>query len=375
MMDASIIGGGIGGLTAAVALRRAGWNVEVFERADTLGEVGAGVAIAPNAVKALASIGLAAALDAVAMRLDGLEVRTRGGRTLTRVPGDMLQRRYGTPLYSLHRAELHRILRDAIGDVPLHTGATVTDVTPDGEFTVGGHRRRADLVVAADGVRSRVRAHLFPAHPGPSYAGYTVWRGIVPADAARGIDVAPRIGETWGRARRFGTVPFADGRVYWYAMENAPEGARPRHDVTALAERYAGWHRPIPELLAATPVANMIRHDVHYLRDPLAAFTAGKVALLGDAAHAVTPDIGQGACLAIEDGVVLAAVRDLADYDAQRRPRTQRIAAASGRLGRMLTVGNPAAVLVRDAVAGMTPISMSMRSIGSAYEWTPPIAA
>jgi 2-polyprenyl-6-methoxyphenol hydroxylase-like FAD-dependent oxidoreductase len=383
---AVVVGAGIGGLAAAVALRRIGWQVEVFERAAELGEVGAAVSIAPNAVKALRELGLEPALLAAACALDGLESRTRSGRRITGVDAELLKHRYGAGLFNLHRAALHGLLRETLSDSAIHTGHTATAVTtsatgasvafdgPRGPVDVD-----ADLVVAADGIRSTLRANLFRTYPGPTYAGYTVWRGLVPAEAADRIGVAARLSETWGRGARFGSAPIGDGRAYWYAFENAEPGSAPEHRVAALVSRFADWHHPIPALIAATPTEALLRSDVYYLAEPLESFTVGRVALLGDAAHAVTPDIGQGACLAIEDAVVLAAELSTADvpaalhsYDAARRPRTQALARESGRIGRMLMNPSRIATGLRDAAATVVPASLAMKTIADIYNWNPP---
>jgi 2-polyprenyl-6-methoxyphenol hydroxylase-like FAD-dependent oxidoreductase len=383
---AVVVGAGIGGAAAAVALRRIGWHVEVFERARRLGEVGAAVSIAPNAAKALRTLGLEPALREAACALDGLESRTRSGRRITGVSAELMRIRYGAGLYNVHRAALHSLLLEALGEGTVRTGCTVTAVRtgrdraavalegPDGPATVD-----ADLVVAADGVRSRLRGALFPDHPGPAYAGYTVWRGLVPAEAAERIGVPARLSETWGRGSRFGHAPIGDGRAYWYAFENAEPDAAHEHSVAALVSRFADWHHPVPSLIASTPTEALLRDDVHYLSEPLRSFTAGRVALLGDAAHAVTPDIGQGACLAIEDAVVLAAElaaaavpAALRSYDAARRPRTQRLARESGRIGHMLMNPNRIAAGIRDAAAAALPASVAMKTVADVYTWNPP---
>ncbi|MQM27463.1 FAD-dependent monooxygenase [Glycomyces albidus] len=383
---AVVVGAGIGGLAAAAALRRIGWHVEVFERAAEIGEVGAAVSIAPNAVKALRELGLEPALRSAASELDGLESRSRSGRRITGVDAAVLRDRYGAGLYNVHRAALHAILLEALGGVPVRTGCTAIEAEsdedhatvvldgPDGRIAVD-----ADLVVAADGVRSRLRADLFGTYPGPAYAGYTVWRGLVPADAAARIGVPARLSETWGRGARFGHAPIGDGRAYWYAFENAEAGAAHEHRAAALVSRFADWHHPIPALLAATPDEALLRGDVFYLSEPLESFAAGRVALLGDAAHAVTPDIGQGACLAVEDAVVLAAElaaspvpEALRAYDAARRPRTQELARQSGAIGRMLMNPNRIAAGIRDASATLLPASVAMKTIADIYTWTPP---
>jgi 2-polyprenyl-6-methoxyphenol hydroxylase-like FAD-dependent oxidoreductase len=389
MGTAIVVGGGIGGLSAARALELAGWRVTLYEQAPEFRPVGAGIGVAPNAVKALRWLGVDAPLRAAGVRQNGMEIRHAAGRRLARLAGADIERRFADPFLALHRAELHRVLLGSLATTELRTdhratrvvpgagGASVAFDTPDGPCTT-----TADLVVVADGVHSRLRAALFPDHPGARYAGYAVWRGTVPADRAAPLHVEPVLTETWGRAARFGiAVIDGAGQVYWFACETAPEGATPRHDLAGTAARFSGWHPPIPGLLAATPPASLLRHEVHYLGTPLPTFTRGRVVLLGDAAHAVTPDIGQGACLAIEDAVVLAAaLRDgpvdgaLAAYDTTRRPRTQRLAAASGRLATLLQLAGPASTRLRDTLTRAVPAPLFARFAAGAFAWTPPPA-
>jgi 2-polyprenyl-6-methoxyphenol hydroxylase-like FAD-dependent oxidoreductase len=384
--NAIVVGGGIGGLTTAAALERTGWHVELFEQAPAFDPVGAGIGIAPNAVKALDYLRLGEAVCARGVRQTGLEIRLTSGRRIAHMRAEAIEHRFAGPFIALHRAELHRLLLDALDSVDLRTGhratgirtagatATVTLDGPDGPVS-----RDADLVVAADGVHSRLRTALFPDYPGPTYAGYTVWRGIVATEAARRIGIEPILSETWGRGARFGVAAINDGHVYWFACENASEGATPAHSLEQLATRFDRWHPPIGQLLAATPPDTLLRHDVYYLKASLTSFVQGRVVLLGDAAHAVTPDIGQGACLSIEDAVTLAAAIDalgiddgLHTYDQTRRPRTERLAQTSGKLGHLLQTANPMLAGLRDAVAAAAPSRLLLSFAGSAFAWTPP---
>lgn len=381
-LTAMVVGAGIGGLTAAHALRRAGWQVEVYEQAPEIGPVGAGIGIAPNAVKALDHLGLGADLREHGRRQEGLEIRARSGRRLAHLPADRIERRYGAPFYALHRASLHRFLLGGLGETTVHANHRATTVTTDAKSATvtfrtpaGPLTSTADLVVVADGVNSRLRGELFPDHPGPDYAGYTVWRGLVPGTV---LDVPAVLSETWGRGARFG-IAVLDDRIYWFACENMAEHSEPEPRLDLLATRFRGWHDPIPQLIAATPEDALLRHDVYYLRAPLRSFVRGRVALLGDAAHAVTPDIGQGACLAIEDAVVLASAMEqkgvdegLRAYDTIRRPRTQGMARSSGWLAGVLQTSNRAAIRLRDAVALATPTALLTRAAGAAFAWTPP---
>lgn len=203
------------------------------------------------------------------------------------------------------------------------------------------------------------------------YAGYTAWRAVVKAK------VEPVIGETWGRGQRFGIVPMAGGRVYWFAVRNAPEGERdPAGGAKrSLAELFRGWPRPIEELIAAAQEESILRNDIYDI-DPLPSFVRRRVVLLGDAAHAMTPNLGQGACQAIEDSVVLAALLQskapieaaLADYDRRRRARTRSIVLWARRLGRVAQWENPALCILRDFALKMSPNSSGARQMKALFE-------
>ncbi|MFI9006424.1 FAD-dependent monooxygenase [Actinosynnema sp. NPDC053489] len=360
-MKAVVVGGGLGGVAAAVALRRVGWEVSVLERAPEFGEVGAGIGVMPNALRALEVLGLADDVRRIGTpRVTGRVLDPRG-RTLTRVdPAD------STRVVAVHRADLHRVLRSALPDRCLVTGTEVRSVA----------ELDADLV-GADGIGSAVRRELFPGMPRPVYAGATAWRSVTTARFPR--DLA--IGQTLGPGVEFGVLPLGDGRVCWYAAVVAPAGGRAEDELGEVRRLVAGWHDPIPALLDATPPGTVLRHDLHELAAPLPTYVRGRVALLGDAAHAMTPYLGQGACMAIEDAVVLAAAcaragdvpTALAEYDRRRRPRTQAMARASRALGRVgHRVRNPVAVAVRDAVMRAVPASVGRRGITKFLAWTPP---
>jgi 2-polyprenyl-6-methoxyphenol hydroxylase-like FAD-dependent oxidoreductase len=232
-------------------------------------------------------------------------------------------------------------------------------------------------------VHSATRSALFPHHPAPAYAGYITWRAIVPAEAAAGITLDAAVVESWSRGRRVGIVPLPDGRVYWFFTESAPEGAQQDTTVTDLADRVGGWHAPIPRLLSATPPRALLRSDIYTLA-PLPSYRHGRVVLLGDAAHAMTPDLGQGAALALEDAVTLAIYAGhatsshpdldaaLSRYDRERRPRTQRLVRLSASIGRIGQARNPLTVAGRNLAAGVLPASVYLRASAGAFSWTPP---
>ncbi|MFE5709400.1 FAD-dependent monooxygenase [Streptomyces sp. NPDC056501] len=385
---AVVIGAGIGGLTAAVALHRNGWQVTVLERAADLAPVGAGIGLAPNSQRALDVIGLGDRVrDLAAWQGDG-GMRTPDGRWLARTNARAAAERFGGPLVLLHRATLVEILTSALPDGTVRTGApaSLADpgddrrparlTTPDGDI-------EAELVVAADGIRSATRHALFPEHPGPRYAGCTTWRVVVPAPAR---PFAPH--ETWGAGRLWGTQPLKDGRIYAYAMAAAPAGGRAPDDEKAeLLRLFGDWHHPVPEILAAVDPGQVLRHDVHHLPDPLPAFHRGRVALLGDAAHAMMPSLGQGGNQAIEDAVVLAhhtrsapdfvPGRALAAYTADRLPRTTAIVRKAARTGAVTLLSARPAVALRSALVGAVSRfgpGLVLRGFDGIADWRPPVA-
>ncbi|MFF8838161.1 FAD-dependent monooxygenase [Streptomyces sp. NPDC015130] len=385
---AVVVGAGIGGLTAAVALHRDGWQVTVLERAADLAPVGAGIGLAPNSQRALDVIGLGERVRELAAWQGDGGMRTPDGRWLARTNAQAAAARFGGPLVLLHRATLVEILTSALPEGTVRTGTAATLADPGDEhrparITTPEGGTEAELVVAADGIRSAIRHRLFPGHPGTRYAGCTTWRVVVPAPAR---PFAPH--ETWGPGRLWGTQPLKDGRIYAYAMAAAPAGGRAPDDEKAeLLRLFGDWHHPVPEILAAVDPAQVLRHDVHHLPDPLPAFHQGRVALLGDAAHAMMPSLGQGGNQAIEDAVVLAhharsgpgfdPGSALAAYTADRLPRTTAVVRRAARTGALTLLSARPAVALRSALVGAVSRfgpGLVLRGFDGIADWRPPVA-
>ncbi|WP_327418068.1 FAD-dependent monooxygenase [Streptomyces sp. NBC_01233] len=376
---AVVAGAGIGGLTAAVALHRRGWRVTVCERAPGPTAVGAGIVLAPNALRAFDAIGfdITRAVGRAAPAAMGL--RRADGRWLSRADTAALAARYGGPPLAVHRSALACALAGALPEGSVRYGVAVGSVDgPDGSPVVrtsAGDLAGADLVLAADGINSPLRRQYFPGHPGLRYSGETAWRTVLPAAASL---AAAATAETWGRGERFGVVPLADGRIYVYATAVAPEGHRPGDIRTELLRRYATWHDPIPALLERIDPAAVLQHDLYDLAAPLPRFHHGRLAWLGDAAHAMTPNLGQGACQAIEDAAVLAHLLDgagpadvpaaLTAYSAARCARTDAIRVRARRAGRIAALTHPLAVAARDLAVRAAPARATHRAMDALYD-------
>lgn len=366
-----IVGAGIGGLTAALAIRRAGLDVEVYERAPDLAEVGAGITVMANAIAALRALDgdLARQVVAAGHAPERFRILDPRGHLLSELDALPLYEKVGAVGVALHRATLHRILHEAVGRGAVRTAAQAVGFETRSDAVTLRFRDGASasgaILIGADGVRSTIRAQLLQDGE-PRYAGYTSWRGVAEGFGERLFETS----ETWGRGRRFGIVPIGGGRVYWYATLNAPAGG---DDGIAgaravMAELFGRWHAPIAELLESTAEEAILRTDIADRRGA-ARWSAGRITLLGDAAHPMTPDLGQGACQAIEDGVVLGrclaaqpdATAALRDYDRLRRPRADRVVRASRDFGRVAQLEGPVACVLRNALVHWTPDAISRR--------------
>ncbi|CAA9258058.1 MAG: hypothetical protein AVDCRST_MAG54-2331 [uncultured Actinomycetospora sp.] len=357
-MRAVVVGAGLGGLASAIALARQGWGVTVLERRPAPAEAGAGIAMWPNALRALDALGLGEQVRAAGTVEIGGGIRTASGRWLSRLDAADLRRRQGDGVVLLPRPELHAMLRAAAPAVT--TGAGVVRVEPGDEVTPAvvhddaGGAHEADLVVAADGVRSIVRSASWPSVT-PRVTGTTAFRLTAAHELAEG-------GESWGGGDLVGLAPLPGGRTYlWAVVPTGEAPTDPADDALGwLRRRLAHWHAPIPQVLAAVDTPVLV-HRLEELRPPR-TWHRGRIALLGDAAHAMTPNLGQGAAQAFLDAVGLAeeATTDpssLAAYDRRRRPVAEAAARRSRRAGQVAEWRSPLAVAVRNALVAAVPAS------------------
>lgn len=371
LVPMAIAGGGIGGLALAVALTQRGFPVRVFERAPHLDPVGAGLNIWQNAAHVLRELGVLDGLAARGTRYRHLDLLRPDGRLLRR--GAMPQG--DPPGLFVRRADLQAALEDALPADVLVTGRAVAGFDDDGRgVTVrfdDGATFEASVLVGADGARSRVRAALL-GHRDPAlvYRGYVAWQGVVHG-VPEGYG-AGRLSETWGPGARFAMFPAGADALYWYATVSQPETApeAPAGRRAELAAHFGTWHAPIPDVIGRIDEAAVYRTPIHDL-PRLPVWTRGRVALLGDAAHAMTPNVGQGACQALEDALVLA--RRLAEapdvpaafraYARARRARTAFVQREARFMGWVGQWRHPHALRVRDTLLRTLPQAITERTV------------
>ncbi|RFB33974.1 FAD-dependent monooxygenase [Brevibacillus sp. VP] len=365
-----IIGGGIAGLTAAIALQQLGLDVKVYERFPEIRPAGAGIMIAPNALKALARVGLDKAVQKqgyVSPR--GIAILNKQGNVLSEISTSTQQ--YTT--VSIHRAELHQILLSALRPGTVIFGKACADCRQDNEgVTVtfaDQSEASGEYLLAADGIHSAVRKKLFPSIK-LRYSGYTCWRGIAPCWLDSGEN--SEFTETWAAQGRFGVIPLANERTYWYALVNGPSGDRryAEYRIKDISQIFEGYHSPVAQVLSKTPDDKVIHNDIYDLEAP-EQFVSGRTLLLGDAGHAITPNLGQGACQAIEDALELArcfiqhSSVELAyqAFEMRRIKRTRAISQISLQVGKIAQLENPFLCGLRNSVMRLTPSSLQNKQM------------
>lgn len=379
-MEVVIAGGGIAGLATATALHQRGLEVLVLERSRRPEPGGAALSLWPNALRALDVMGLGTLVREHAALAGESGVRDVSGTWLARSRiGEALARRYGDPLVLVRRSLLLNALRSQLPVEAVRYETTVVDVDPGSLeqraviHTDDGEALQAEVVVAADGVRSRLRKAVFPRAPGLRYAGYTAWRMLVEAPGDESF-------ETWGPGGdRFAVLPLHDGMAYAFATAKVPARCWYPSEAAQLQRRFGHWHEPVGFIVGALSDADVLRNDVEYL-PALPALTTGRVALVGDAGHAMTPDLGQGGCQALEDAVELALhlaqtrtdpMTALARYDARRHPRTMEVGRRSRRAGALYN--QPAAVRRSTArLMASLPERTLLRRLDPVIDWHPP---
>lgn len=379
MKQYAILGGGIAGLTAAIALKQKGIHATVFEAAPEIKPLGAGLLLAANAVKGYERLGIAEKIVARGRALPTFSILDQQGRVITSADAAKIGQQFGLHNFAIHRADLHDALLAELEPAQVQTGkrATHFEKLDDDAIEIhfaDGSTYRTHYLVVAEGIRSAVRRQLLPDSE-QRYAGYTCWRAVIetPSDLQQ-LSVAS---ETWGKDGRFGIVPLAGDKIYWFACVNARQDdpAMRTAKVADLQRIFQKFHPAVRAVLENTRDADLLWNDIVDLK-PIEKFAFGNIILIGDAAHATTPNMGQGACQAIEDAVILAdelgknaaPAAALIAFEKRRLERTHIIVNNSWRLGKIAQLSRPWLVALRNVLLRLVPESVNERQLKGLLE-------
>lgn len=371
-MKVIVVGSGIAGLSTAIALLKVGIDVVVYERSPELREVGAGISLWYNALRALETMGAADAIRQHAIRMTHSELRLSDGHVeLTKLDALKLADELGVPelVCMIHRADLVAALASHLPSDVARYGFECVSVEDAGDRAIArfanGHQDSSDVILGADGIHSVVREAILGRHAA-RYAGYTCWRGV----CKRPEIIEPGyIAEWWGTGSRVGITTLPLDRVYWWAVKNESANGRQADEKQYLLQTFGDWAAPVREMLESTPAEKLLRNDI-LDRPPQRGWSRGRLGLLGDAAHPTTPNFGQGGCMAIEDAVVVARqlakinsatnevtpdniATALTAFENERFDRTSRIVNDSWRFGYLAQRQSWYGVMLRDLMLRM----------------------
>ncbi len=363
----AIIGGGVAGLSMGIGLKSLGKDFLIFEQAEVLLGIGAGFGLAANAMQAFDYLGLRQEVEKIGFYTRDFNILNNKGAVLMAPDTESLGAKYNQKNFTVHRADLHQFLLSKSDASQILLGKRLLrfEQKSDGIslFFSDETTFRCKYLLVADGVKSPARQQLLP-KSSPRYAGYTCWRATIDNSDIQ----VTRGTETWGAKGRFGLTPLVDNRLYWYACINAPARSEKYKNfgVSDLLDHFKDYHQPIPQIIQRTANEDLIWNDIIDIK-PIRQFAFGSVLLLGDAAHATTPNLGQGACQALEDVAVLtdelkkniAPEQAFLHFQRRRIDRTHYITNTSWRIGKISQWSNPAMIAIRNTLMRIMPASWS----------------
>lgn len=366
-MDIAIIGGGIGGLAAAVGLHEIGIKAHVYEQTSSFKPLGAGIGIGSNVMLALNKLGVSEEVLKLGMTLKEQRFLNEDFKVMNTIEFTLLKKRFGEETITIQRADLHKALYTAISPAYFHFNKKVEHFEQTNQnvrliFT-DGTKDVVDYVIAADGIHSVFRQTLIPSST-PRYAGYTCWRGITKNQGDVPLHLSS---EVWSKQGRFGFAPLHDGDVYWFACVNAEKDDSYYRSLnkSGVAEQFAHLSPTVERLINETYDAYFLHHDIYDIK-PLKTFVYDRICLLGDAAHATTPNMGQGAGQSIEDAYILmntlkseSTVADaFRKYDKKRVNKTKKVIELSRQIGWAAQWDTPFLIAFRNTVFPFVPKSL-----------------
>ncbi|MEK7016763.1 FAD-dependent monooxygenase [Bacillus sp. FSL R9-9410] len=375
MNNVMIIGGGIAGLCAAISLQKIGLDVKVYDKNTEPTVAGAGIIIAPNAMQALEPYGISEQIKKFGNESNGFNLVSEKGTIFSKLTIPACYPK----MYSIHRKDLHQLLLSKLQEGTVEWGKECVKIEQNEENALkilfqDGSEAFGNILIAADGIHSVVRKQVTQCD-GYRYAGYTCWRGVTPA---HNLSLTNDFIETCGTNGRFGIVPLPNNEVYWYALINAKARDQKYKAYTTadLYNHFKSFHNPIPAILKNASDVNIIHRDIVDLI-PMKQFFDKRILFIGDAAHALTPNLGQGACQAIEDAIILAECiknnahyrQAFTEYEQKRRDKIEKISNTAWKVGKMAQIESKSLTILRNQVMKLVPKWVSEKQAHELYNF------
>lgn len=366
-MEIDIIGGGIGGLTTAIALEQKGFKTRIFEQAESIKPVGAGIILANNAMQVFEKLGLKTEIEAHGNHISSVHLTKSNLKPLSKVDLSYFEQKHGVRNTAIHRGTLQQLLLGKLQSTEVHLNHKLKSIERNGPvyslLFENGEHVRSSTVIAADGLNSSVRNALFSDNVVRD-AKQVCWRGVTDFDLPERY--VNELNEAWGKDERFGFVQIAENKVYWYALKSFRTDPN-ECSMENLDSYFNEYHSVIKDLITSTPKERINTAEISDLA-PMSTWHQENICLIGDAAHATTPNLGQGACQAIEDAYVLS--KCLTKYDINtafekfqrlRLPKAHRVVKSSWNVGKMAHIKNPLLIGLRNQLMRMTPASIGRK--------------
>jgi 2-polyprenyl-6-methoxyphenol hydroxylase-like FAD-dependent oxidoreductase len=362
----SIIGAGIGGLTTALTLKQKGFPVTLYEGASEIKPVGAGIIIANNAMQVFQKLGLQEKIQQAGNRISSMKITDENLKPLSVVDLSVFEQKYGVHNVAIHRGTLQKILAEAIGNESINLSKRLIDIEKNDDFNLkfdDNTSVHSDILIGADGIKSIIRNKLFQENTIRN-AQQICWRGV--CDYSLPEQYAHELNEAWGKGKRVGFMNISPQKVYWFALSNQRDVQN--IDEVNLGDFFKEFHPDIVQMLNATPKEKIIASEITDLK-PIQHWHEENVCLIGDAAHATTPNLGQGACQAIEDAYVLGKCiseetdinKSFAQYEKIRKKKAHEIVNISWSLGKLAHISNGLGVWLRNKVMSSIPASINKK--------------
>ncbi|OEK07854.1 monooxygenase [Flavivirga aquatica] len=360
-MTVDIVGAGIGGLTTAIALEQKGFKIRIFEQAKEIKSVGAGIILANNAMQVYERLGLRKIIEDNGNSISSLNITKPNLQALSKVDLTYFEEKHRVKNIAIHRGVLQQILLDKLKSTQVHLNYKLDDVTKifNGyslEFQ-NGETQESKVLLGADGLHSMVRESLFP-NTSIRKANQICWRGI--ANYNLPLNFKNELNEAWGKEARFGFVQIEENKVYWYALKTINKN-KTDFLINDIEDDFSAYNSIIKELISLTPKEQLHVAEILDLK-PTKTWHKDRVCLIGDAAHATTPNMGQGACQAIEDAYVLSEClykyeinEAFKNFQELRLPKAHQVVKASWTIGKMAHVSNPILILIRNQIMKLMP--------------------